>query len=211
MRKLAALLLFTVGCARGGTDDARSDRVLSSALPASSALATASTPLIVHSEPPSTKARARAPEPAGSGQAFTAGIVEYKPKPKEVALLTDVRSARHDGFDRIVFEFAAGPLPGYHLEYVDKPVRRCGSGQATPVAGDAWLEVRFDPAHAHTPSGAPTIKDRDQKLELEVVKELELTCDFEAHVTWVLGAAKPNKYRVLTLDEPLRLVVDVKH
>ena len=148
---------------------------------------------------------------AESGRAFTAGIVEYKAVPPGVALLTDVRAARHDGFDRIVFEFGSGAPPGYHLEYIDKPVRKCGSGEPTPIAGDGWLEVRFEPADAHTPSGAPTILDRDQKVDLEVVKELELTCDFEAIVSWVLGVRRPNKYRVLALNEPIRLVVDVKH
>jgi len=146
-----------------------------------------------------------------SGQAFTAGIVEHKAVPRAVALLTDVRAARHPGFDRIVFEFGSGSPPGYHLEYIDKPVRQCGSGEVTPIAGDGWLEVRFEPADAHTPSGAPTIAKRDRKVDLEVVKELEQTCDFEAHVTWVLGVRRPSKYRVLALNQPVRLVVDVQH
>jgi hypothetical protein len=154
----------------------------------------------------------RWPAKAGeSGQAFTAGIVEHKAVPRAVALLTDVRSARHAGFDRIVFEFGSGSPPGYHLEYIDKPVRQCGSGEVTTIAGDGWLEVRFEPADAHTPSGAPTIAKRDQKVDLEVVKELEQTCDFEAQVTWVLGVRRPNKYRVLALNQPVRLVVDVQH
>ncbi len=44
-----------------------------------------------------------------------------------------------------------------------------------------------------------------------MLQELELTCDFEAEVTWVFGNAKPNKYRVMELREPTRLVVDVQH
>jgi hypothetical protein len=149
--------------------------------------------------------------PKAEGEQFTAGIVEHRPPPAEVALLTDVRAARHEGFDRVVFELGSGAPPGYHLEYIDRPVRRCGSGDTTPVAGDAWLEVRLEPANAHTPSGAPTIADRDQAVSLGVVVELEQTCDFEAQVAWVLGVKKPNKYRVLTLNDPLRLVVDVEH
>lgn len=148
---------------------------------------------------------------AGHGQEFTAGIVEYRPAPREVALLTDVRAARHDGFDRVVFELGSGSAPGYHLEYIDRPVRKCGSGDVAPIAGDAWLEVRFEPANAHAPSGAPTIAKREQTVDLEVVSELEQTCDFEAVVSWVVGVKRPNRYRVLTLDAPLRLVVDVKH
>jgi hypothetical protein len=211
MRRIALIVLVGIACARREDPAARTDSV-----PAPSRLAPADAPAAQQAAAPAPpplapQARDGGVEPAGKGQAFTAGVVEYRPRPREVALLTDVRSARHEGFDRIVFEFATGPLPGYHLEYIDKPVRRCGSGETTVIAGEAWLEVRLDPANAHTPSGAPTIKDRDQELELAVVKELEQTCDFEAHVTWVLGAIKPNKYRVLTLDEPLRLVVDVQH
>jgi hypothetical protein len=145
------------------------------------------------------------------GRAFTAGIVEYRPVPGRVALLTDVRAARHDGFDRVVFELGRGEPPSFHLEYIDKPVRKCGSGDPTPIAGDAWLEVRLEPADAHTPNGVATITERERKLELGVLRELELTCDFEAQVVWVLGVSKPNPYRVLTLNDPLRLVVDVKH
>lgn len=152
-----------------------------------------------------------ASSPAQDGAEFTAGIVEHEASPQGIALLTDLRAARHEGFDRVVFDFTGDALPGYHVEYIDKPVRQCGSGAATPIAGDAWLEVRFSPANAHTSSGAPTIPFREKKVELAVVKELESVCDFEAHVTWVLGVARPNTYRVLALSNPLRLAVDVKH
>ncbi|MBA2378972.1 MAG: hypothetical protein H0V76_05295, partial [Blastocatellia bacterium] len=43
------------------------------------------------------------------------------------------------------------------------------------------------------------------------VKDLKITCDFEAEVTWVAGVASPNRYRVLELKAPTRLVVDIKH
>src|SRR5688572_15097623 len=108
MLRSAALLLLTLGCSRSEGGEARTNSVLSSASAAPSAAeAPAKSVIIIHEAPPaSPRKRAEAPEPVGSGQAFTAGIVEYRPKPKEVAMLTDVRSARHDGFDRIVFEFA---------------------------------------------------------------------------------------------------------
>lgn len=144
-------------------------------------------------------------------QEFSAGIVDYRPPPRAVAILSDVRAARHEGFDRIVFEFAGGAPPGYHVEYIDEPVRKCASGDVTTIAGDGWLEVRFEPVNAHTSRGAATISRRDQKIDLEVVKELEQTCDFEAVVSWVIGVKRPNRYRVLALNDPTRLVIDVKH
>jgi hypothetical protein len=56
-----------------------------------------------------------------------------------------------------------------------------------------------------------TVAERERKPALPVLQELELTCDFEADVTWVLGVRTPNKYRVMELQGPTRLVVDVQH
>jgi hypothetical protein len=141
----------------------------------------------------------------------TAGITEKKRPDAPQARLKDVRTGEHEGYDRVVFEFEGSALPGYHVEYVDKPVRRCGSGEPTVVAGDAWLLVRFDPAIAHTDKGKPTVKDRERRLKMPVARELELTCDFEGHVDWVVGVAFPGRYRVLELSGPARVVVDVQH
>jgi hypothetical protein len=126
-----------------------------------------------------------------------------------VATLRAVRTGSHEGFVRVVFEFAER-VPGYHLEYVDRPVRQCGSGEPVPVAGDAWLEVRLRPAQAHTEAGEPTVAERDRRLDLTPLHQLTLTCDFEADVTWVLGLATPGRYRVAEASGPPRLVVDVQ-
>jgi hypothetical protein len=159
---------------------------------------------------------ARPDEAAEAEQNFegTADITEKKnPSVKESVVMAYVRSARHQGFDRVVFEFLGDQLPSYKIEYIDKPVRACGSGDVVPFAGDAWLSVRFSGAQAHAPEGDATIpmKDRTQSPSLPVVKDLKLICDFEAEVEWVLGNASPNKYRVLELKGPTRLVVDIKH
>lgn len=134
-----------------------------------------------------------------------------RPRPgAPVSILEAVRVGRHDGFDRVTFQLAGG-VPGYHVEYVDAPVRQCGSGEPVEVAGGAWLEVRLQPAAAHTESGAPTIDARDRREDLPIVRHLVMTCDFEADVTWVIGVASPERYRILELADPPRLVVDVAH
>jgi hypothetical protein len=141
---------------------------------------------------------------------WTAGIID-RPRPDQpVAKLVDVRTGRHEGFDRIVFEFDER-VPGYHIEYIDQPVRKCGSGKVTPLAGDGWLEVRMYPAKAHTEKGQPTVANRERMPRLPVLSELELTCDFEAVVTWVFGVESPNRYQVRELSSPPRLVIDVGH
>ncbi|MEP7214090.1 MAG: hypothetical protein ABI791_13505 [Acidobacteriota bacterium] len=140
----------------------------------------------------------------------TAGITDKKFEIAGAALLVDVRAARHPEFDRIVFEFR-GDLPSYHIEYIDKPVRQCGSGNAAAIAGDAWLQMRFSPANAHDERGESTVPMSRSKPDLTVVKEVAATCDFEAEVEWVAGVAKPNKYRVTELNNPTRLAVDIQH
>lgn len=142
----------------------------------------------------------------------TAGNTEkINPKATGSALLRDVRSARHANYDRVVFEFERTELPNFKIEYIDKPVRACGSGDVVPFAGDAWLSVRFSGANAHTEAGEATIKDRARSPNLPIVKDLKLICDFEAEVEWVMGVSSPNKYRVLELRSPTRLVVDIRH
>lgn len=142
----------------------------------------------------------------------TAGITEKKnPNVTAVAILHDVRSARHGTYDRVVFEFKGSEMPTYHIEYIDRPVRACGSGDVVSFAGDGWLDVRFSDAQAHTPEGYPTIKDRSRSPNLPIVKDLKITCDFEAEVTWVMGVSSPNRYRVLELSNPTRLAIDIKH
>jgi hypothetical protein len=143
--------------------------------------------------------------------AGTAGITDKKYELKATAVLKEVRAAAHEGYDRAVFEFEGAELPSYRVEYIDKPVRACGSGNVVPLEGDGWLEIRFSTAAAHTEKGEPTVKRREQSPKLKIIKEMKSTCDFEAEVEWVLGVASPNKYRVLELKNPTRLAVDIKH
>jgi len=142
---------------------------------------------------------------------WTAGVVDVRRDVAGAALLTGARTARNEGFDRVVFEFAGGSLPSYHVEYVDRPVRQCGSGDTVPVEGDAWLSVRLEPANAHDEEGRPTVQERTSLPDLPTLLQFTLICDFEAQVEWILGVGSPNRYRVIELREPTRLVVDVMH
>lgn len=159
---------------------------------------------------PDDSAQGEAAQDGAYARAWTAGIID-RPRPDaSTATLSAVRSGTHEGFDRVVFEFDAR-VPGYHIEYIDRPVRKCGSGKVTQMAGDGWLEVRMSPARAHTEDGRSTVTERERMPNLTVLSELELTCDFEAVLTWVLGVESPNRYRVHELTGPPRLVVDVRH
>ncbi len=168
------------------------------------------TPTLMTSPPAAAERRDEMEGAAGFNG--TVGVTEKENKNvTELASLSAVRTARHDGYDRAVFEFAGAEMPTYHIEYISKPASACGSGFDVPTAGNAVLEVRFTNAVAHTDEGEPTIADRERKPGLPVIRELKSTCDFEGEVTWVLGTASKKEYRVMELKSPTRLVVDIKH
>jgi hypothetical protein len=135
----------------------------------------------------------------------------------EVALLVDVRTGVHDGFDRIVLEFSGDDVPSYRVRYVDPPVREDGSGNEVEVAGSAFLEMHLAPAAGVDMSGdgeefeqtytGPTRFSPGAR----VVRELVRTGDFEANLTWVAGIDREAGFDVSVLTSPLRLVVDVAH
>jgi len=128
-----------------------------------------------------------------------------------VPILRAVRVGKQPGVDRLVFEFNTAGLPEWDVEYVDRPVRDCGSGDAVPVAGDAYLQIRFTGAQAHTEKGESTSGPRRRPLAQPIARELVRTCDFEGEVTWVVGVARPNPYTPRTMVEPSRLVIDIAH
>lgn len=126
--------------------------------------------------------------------------------------VTAMRTSRHDGFDRFVLELdPAGGLPGFTAEYIDRPVRECGSGRTVELPGDGWLELHLIGARAHDDDGRPTVTTREGSPRLPNLLAHDMTCDFEGQVEWVLAVASPEAFRVLDLRDPWRLVVDVRH
>ncbi|HEX2077382.1 MAG TPA: hypothetical protein VHG08_06720, partial [Longimicrobium sp.] len=72
---------------------------------------------------------------------WTAGVLDAVRTMRAPVVLRDVRVGVNQGFDRVVLEFLGSAAPGYRVEYVDRPVRQCGSGDPTGIAGDAWLSI----------------------------------------------------------------------
>lgn len=128
------------------------------------------------------------------------------------AHLAAVRVARHDGYDRVVFEFEDA-VPGYRVATTTRPVTEDGSGRSVEVEGAVLVEVRMENA-----ARARIVGDRVTMVHKgpdrigtkgAVVEETVRTGDFEGVVTWVVGlSAAPRGVRVSTLTAPFRLVVD---
>jgi len=152
-----------------------------------------------------------APPGAGEPRAGTTGPTVRRGSITGVSTQTAIRVGRQEGFDRVVFEFGSGGLPGYTIEYVERPIRQCGSGNAVSIAGAAWLRVAMTPARAHDDAGNVTVAERTLAPALPAVRQLRLTCDFEARLEWVVGVSGRKQYRVLELRNPDRVVVDILH
>jgi hypothetical protein len=151
--------------------------------------------------------------PAVAGPGATTGPSKGKATntSRQPPVLRAVRSAKQAGFDRLVFEFDTVGLPAWDVEYVDKPVLNCGSGEPVKVAGDAWLQIRFTGAQAHTEHGKSTSGPRRRPLAQTIARELVRICDFEGEVTWVVGVSRPNPYTPRIMTAPSRLVIDIAH
>ena len=128
------------------------------------------------------------------------------------AHLKAVRAATHSTFDRFTLEFDIAP-PGYKVAYVKPPILADPSGKEVTIDGKAFLQITIQGAVAnYLAAGGPAYNGPNElKPGLPNLVEAELNGDFEAVLTWVLGVNEEADFRVLTLDSPARLVVDVGH
>ena len=137
-----------------------------------------------------------------------------------VPVLREVRIARHDTFDRVVFEFTGEVVPGATIDgpRANGPGAVTGDPSGLPVAvgGAQVLTVSMSPAiatfAASLPpgplySGPTSFMPTDTANVVHVV----LTGDFESVLTWAIGFRSPATPRVSSLTSPTRVVVDVPH
>lgn len=150
-------------------------------------------------------------EPVGDFSTEPKDSSEYATN--EVALLSDVRIAQHDGFTRVVFEFRGEEPPGWIAEYQEPPVTEDPSGRTIAVEGDAFLRVTMSAASAVDLRGEEPVvsfgPDRVAGPE-ELVNEVVDVGDFEAVMTWVIGLESEAPFAVATFTEPSRVVVDIE-
>ncbi len=166
--------------------------------------------VIVEKEPETSEKGAGLLVSAREEDRWTTGMVAAGHLVNGVAPLSTVRTAKHSDFERIVFEFNGTELPNYKVEYRDTPPAACGFGNTVSVPGDMWLEIRFEPAAAHDQNGQANVSKPSLAPTLINLRAVEQICDFESVLTWVAGVTHPNRYRVMELQLPTRLVVDVR-
>lgn len=167
---------------------------------------------------------ADAPDPAGDNAESDAEAVgpfvsdpvvsEDFPGTGSPAFLTDVRLGGHDGFDRATFVFDEGAAEIAHqVQFVDQVVPP--SGQPVEVEGTTIIEVTMAPATGVDLSGAEprVVYSGPQRLAAsatDTVTEVIRVEDFESTLVWAIGVDGNAEFGVGVLDDPLRLVIDVR-
>lgn len=124
--------------------------------------------------------------------------------------LVAIRHAKHDTFDRIVFELR-GSAPGYDVRYVST-VRYDPSDKPVSMMGRAYLQVVLHGASAYDVNGRHTYSGLGRaNLSYPTLKGWVINGDFERVLSIALGLSKQAGFRVFTLYNPTRIVVDVAH
>ena len=126
--------------------------------------------------------------------------------PTKALALTGIRAAKHEGFTRVVLEFAGKGTPGvWSAAWTDEAVEQ-GRGLPIQVEGQAVLDLVIDgtpmtatenpyPGGTHTHAG-----------DLDVVSD----GTFEDNTHVVIGAPAARQFQIGFLSDPVRMVIDVR-
>jgi hypothetical protein len=208
-RILGALVLVAslalAGCTTAGGSSASVAPNVSAVASASSGPSTAASP------EPSATGSAAASDLTGSLPPFACSPSVTIAATTDRAQITDVRVGTHNGYDRVVFEFADG-IPSTVIEAVLPPFYADPSDIELAVAGTAFLKVTMHGASKVSSDGDVTYSGSTNfEPGFNQLAQLLEAGDFEAVSTWYLGLNGGGCTRVLTLADPSRLVIDVEH
>jgi hypothetical protein len=154
------------------------------------------------------------PPTAGAGT----GPQSSSANPSQTLLLTAVKVDSDTCADRAIFDFRpdGAEKPGYRVVYrpADEAQTEDASGRHIPVAGKAFLVVRFEPAATADLSGAQlertyTGPRRVRPAGTRFVRELVKTGDFEAVLTWTIGLSERRPFTVTSSGSPPRLTIEI--
>ena len=214
MAAVAGLVLGACGGRDSGVASLPSPTSSTTSTPASTLdhPTTSSAPQGTSASTPSKTSGATAQRPAALADA------DRRPKTSSLRqgtpVLVGVRTGRHPGYTRYVFDFVNddpeghSPLgsarPGWDVRYVPpSQAVQDGSGDPPPVGGAVYLRIRFDGAAAHYGDGSPSIR-----YGLDAHAPLGFGGDFEGRVTWFLGLEGERAFKVFFVENN-KVVVDV--
>ena len=164
---------------------------------------------VLATAPAAATVASAAPAATPGAWSTDARVVNRAPVP--APKVTGIRAGHHRGFDRIVIDLD-GAAPGFRVRYV-KRLHADPSGRLVDLRGAASLRIVLDPANGHdVDTGQGTLTTpRRTVWRFDLLKETAVVGDFEAFFMVGAGLTHKAPFRVLTLTNPTRIVVDVRH
>lgn len=154
-----------------------------------------------------------APSHAGLAPLGEASLEPHTHNPADMGMLvvTSVRAASHDGFDRIVFETTGSGAPGWIADYTDSP-RQQASGDPIEVPGDTALEIMITGTAYPFELGVDNPNIGRVEMNTELVSDIVDGGTFEAQSQFIIGIKGERRpYSVQVLENPTRVVIDILH
>ncbi len=201
----AASLLLLGACAPGAPTDAPQSAEASPSASHSPAASASAAPETTPTSEPGLDATK--PINADNWMSSVEGLPPVRSDdPTKALALTGIRAARHEGFTRVVLEFAGKGTPGvWSAAWTDEAVEQ-GRGLPIQVEGEAVLELVIDgtpmtatenpyPSGTHTRAG-----------DLDVVSD----GTFEDNTHVVIGAPATRQFQIGFLSDPVRMVIDIR-
>ena len=129
--------------------------------------------------------------------------------------VADVRVGNHpdEGYSRFVVEFDGQGTPGWSQPQWDVPVSTMGKGDPIEVEGERTMVIRGSGVAAVPPDGQRVSGHRQIELDNSAnddrsIDSAYIDPGFEGEFQVVLGTDSQT-YRVFSLSNPTRLVVDI--
>jgi hypothetical protein len=123
-----------------------------------------------------------------------------------------MRFGKHRGFDRVVFE-VKGDLIGYMVTFGQPPFQAEAGENTVKVRGRAFVEISLYPVRSSDENieANNNLAIQQNRLKMPLIREVKPVEWFEGELRYVFGLKRRTPFRVQTLSNPTRLVVDFKH
>jgi len=137
-----------------------------------------------------------------------AGTPQTSEPSGDLLLPVDLRVGDHEGYERVVIDLAGDGVPGWQTEYVTEAIED-GRGERVDVAGDAILSV-YVSGTRYPEEGEAHYVPQGPVDGSGVIEEVHYLGTFEGLTQLFVGVdGGPADYRVFTLSNPARLVIDI--
>ena len=123
----------------------------------------------------------------------------------------DIRTGRHDCYERVVVELLGGTnFPGWSIGYVNDPVSLGESGETVFIQGAATLRLRMGMWMQSMEGDGYQGEIQLFPTTVDHIVELRLVENWEGVSVWAIGLDQQYPFKVFVLHSPERLVIDVQ-